>query len=649
MDEYNDKTYIVPADCCADNAEKPLSQDVKLLFSGEKDINDVANVANVATFDLSLAVDAEQETINAAKLVIDNALAECRENPGALGSAEFAEAYKIISGDPALKFEYRSKVKSAKPSGVPMADIDAMAAPQSADGERQDSAAAELIELVMSNGELCFDETADKAFVSANIDGITHTMAIGGKEFTNWISYKYYSDSKESGSFGKSASEAAIKQAGFALSGIAKHEGTKERVHLRVADHNGGHYLFIGDEERHVIEVLPTGRRVIKNSPVKFYAPGSMQSLPMPVDVGDLDQLWEFVNIPEQDRLLVLAWMLEAFRAETPFPILAFCGQHGSVKSSTQSKVRQLIDNNSLNLRTSPKSVDDIFVSAGCNWVASFENISHLTPAMQDALCILATGGGSAARTLYTNDEETIIGVKRPVIINSIPNVITAQDATDRTINIEPPRITYREESEISEAWELAKPSIFGGLLDLFVKTLEQLPRVKLINPPRMADFTRLGEAMAQSLGHPAGTFDVLYKANRAESMAVALESSPAGVAVRELVDAHTGSSPIVFFGTVKSLYEKLSDNHKHNSEGWPRSPKGLSEAIKRQVPALQSLGIEISQSRKSERTAEGRGITIKISKSGNIGNVGNIDLKIIPPEKKFTPFDSVANDSEVF
>ena len=86
----------------------------------------------------------------------------------------------------------------------------------------------------------------------------------------------------------KSASESAIKQAGFALSGIAKHDGEAAQVHLRVADKNGGHYIFIGDADLQVIEVLPRGWRVTNEAPVKFWMPGSMQSLPMPIKDGEL-------------------------------------------------------------------------------------------------------------------------------------------------------------------------------------------------------------------------------------------------------------------------------------------------------------------------------------------------------------------------
>lgn len=617
-------------------------ENAEFLFDGENLPNDVHNVHNVNSLDLSAAVDPAQESKAAAILIVDNALAVCKENPGVFGSPEFIDALKVIYSDPSLYFEYRVKLKTAKPSGVLLSEIDGLAQPPSEGGGGQDSAASELIDLVVGAGRLFFDNVADKPFVCVDVDGVEHTLAIGSKSFIDWLSFTYYTNTKSDDYIGRSASEAAIKQASFALSGIAKHDGENERVYLRTADHNDGHYLFIGDDNRQVIEVLATGWRIIKNSPVKFWSPGSMQSLPIPQLGGDVSQLWQYVNIPADDRLLVLAWLLEAMRAETPKPILALCGTQGSAKSSTQNKLRQLIDNNAVNLRAAPKSIEDVFVSAGCNWLASFENLSHLTPAMQDALCTLATGGGFASRTLYTNSEETIIEVKRPVIVNSIPSVITAQDLTDRAISIELPRIAYREESEINTAWELAKPAIFGGLLDLFVKTLALMPTVKLVNPPRMADFTRLGEAMALALGLPVGTFDALYKANRAESIGRALEASPIATAVRDLVDAHNGSSLLVFTGTMKNLLEKL-DMYKQESHAWPKSPRGLGDILRRQQPALSSLGIDIEISKPGRR-----GIIVDIKKREHRERCEH-GLEDFHAERKKQPSNSAAFDMEVF
>ena len=173
---------------------------------------------------------------------------------------------------------------------------------------------------------------------------------------------------------------------------------------------------------------------------------------------------------------------------------------------------------------------------------------------------------------------------------------------------------------------------------------VELMPTVKLINPPRMADFTRLGEAMAQALGHKPGAFVVLYKANRAESIGRALESSPIAVAVRDMVDAHYAPSKMVFTGTMKQLLEAL-DKYKQESHAWPKSPKGLGDVLRRQQPALTSLGIDIEISKPGKH-----GVNVEIKKRcGELGEHGEHGLGLFQPERKVLPLNSVANNKERF
>ncbi len=605
--------------------------------------NDVPNVPNVPTSDFTinewgdkvfhLNLDAE---IDQAKQVVDAAIEQCKDNPAVLGSDEFKAAYRTLCNESdALLFEYRTKLKAAKPSAVPISAFKDLEGDTESGGGFE-SISSELIALVASQGELFFDDSNRNCFVTVDIESVEHTMLIGSKSFMNWLSYAYYTSTKNNGAeFGMSASESSIKQACYALNGIAEHEGDYHNAYLRTAQKNDTHYLFVANERRQVIEVTATGWRVLNKSPVKFYKTDSMQALPIPVSGGDISELWQFVNVPEKDKPLVLAWMLESLRYETKKPVLAITGMQGTAKSSTNDKIRQLIDPNAANLRAAPKNREDVFVSAGCNWVVCFENISKLTPDIQDAICTLSTGGGFASRKLFTNAEEDIISVMRPVIINSIPTVATAQDLTDRLVAIDLEPLIYREDSEITELWNEAKPAIFGALLDLFVQTLAKLPDVKLNNPPRMADFTKLGEAMMQSQGHPNGVFTSLYIANRTESIAKSLESSPVAVAICEMVEKHCGMSTLVYENTMSNLLAELSNN-KTYGESLPRSPRGLGDALKRQSPALASYGIHITVGHKKERVNSSQGYIVRIRKSGNVGNIGNIG-NIVLTEKDVT------------
>jgi hypothetical protein len=600
------------------NAE-PLKPDAeKINFQSKKGLNLVTEVPDRPT----------EEELQTSIAEIERVLALCRETPRELGSPTFLAALKVIGSDSRLVLEYRDKFKKVKPSSIPMMVFDNAVKQEDPQSESNgdESVASVLIALVTSQSELIYDPHDGQAYVSTSFDGVTRTLAIGSKDFTVGLSYLYYKSTQAAGGRGLSASELQIKQACFALAGMAQFEGTQARVNLRVAKHNGGYYIDLCDDRRRVIEVLPTGWRILDKSPVLFWQPKAMQSLPIPHVGGDVGLLWKYANIPEKDRPLILAWLLDCFRPDTPYPPLGLIGPQGSVKSSTTDKFKQITDNNTVNLRTKPKTVEDIFIGSANSHVLTFENVSHLTHSEQDALCTVSTGGGYATRTLFTDKDETVIEVKRPVIVNSIVNVITAQDLADRAISIECPRIeTYREAAEVEPEWAYDKPSIMGGLLDLFVETLAILPTVRVANPGRMADYTRLGEAMRQAQGSPAGEFDALYKAHKSESVIAALEASPVGVAVRDLVDSHCDNSDTVFYGTVKTLYEKLSAS-VNRSEGWPRSPRGLSEALKRQYPALLALGIEVEHSTQREYTETGRGLTVKISK---IGMLGTTDAKV--------------------
>jgi hypothetical protein len=129
--------------------------------------------------------------------------------------------------------------------------------------------------------------------------------------------------------------------------------------------------------------------------------------------------------------------LIESFRPDTPYPILEIIGEQGSAKSTTQMVLREIIDPNSCNLRIIQKSVDDLFVSASVNHIISYENVSFLSPKIQDGLCTIATGGGHAKRMLYRDADEIVLYAKRPVMLNGISPVVTASDLIDRTITIE--------------------------------------------------------------------------------------------------------------------------------------------------------------------------------------------------------------------
>ncbi|QBQ53830.1 hypothetical protein [Nitrosococcus wardiae] len=517
-----------------------------------------------------------------AKEIAEGAIEAAKMDPGAPFEMEVVEALRLVAElDPAQYMRYRHQMKKA--AGVLVTELDRAVKQGNHTASEQESIADAIVNLVKEAATL-FHDPDGTCYASFEQNGHIETWALGSWGFNEWASFRFYTE------FGKAPRDASLKDAIGTLSGIARFEGEEQEVSLRTAKHGEAYYIDLCDESWSAIEVTSSGWRTVANPPVRFRRTKTMKPLPMPIVGGDIRLLWRSINIPEDDRDLVLAWCLECFRSDTQFPILELSGEQGSGKSDTQSKLRDLIDPNDVNLRAAPSKVEDIFVGAGNNWLVSLNNLSRLTAAQQDAFCTLSTGGGYAGRALFTNKDESLIEAKRPVVFNGISALATAPDLVDRTLRIELPRIKQRRKSSAIEAeFEANKAAIFGGLLDLFVEALSKLPHVDIENLPRMADFAAFGEAIYHALGRKPGGFTEAYQAVQNRAVMSALESSPVSVAIQEYMSQHLHG----FNGTVKRLLGEL-EYYRTLGEAWPKSPKGLADALRRQSPALRVVGIQV-------------------------------------------------------
>lgn len=457
--------------------------------------------------------------------------------------------------------------------------------PDGADNEGKRSQASELVDYIQSRAELFHDANKD-VFATDNETG--ETRRLESRAFKDWLLAGFYQTT------GKSARDQSLREALGTLAGLGRHSGEEHAVNIRVAGRAGVYYVDLAEPERNRVVKIEAGRwEITSNAPVRFIRTESMQPLPEPQQGGDIAALWQIANIQGADRMLVLAWLCECLRPDTPFPVLELLGEQGSAKSTAQTALRRMIDPNSCNLRGAPKAVEDVFVSAGVNWLVSFENISHLTAPMQDAMCILATGGGFAKRKLYSDADETVIQVHRPVVLNGISASITAQDLIDRTLTIETPVITAR--AEVCDLWKQFEDnhgSLFGALLDIMAKALQILPTINLApeDRPRLAEFVRFGMAIAEASGTQGVYFLNHFNEARKESIARSIDASPVASALLDWFDARDKREARM---TCKDILAELERFRPQGTDAWPRSGKGLSDAMRRAAPALRTLDIE--------------------------------------------------------
>lgn len=572
---------------------------VVYLVEGEKDADRLASVGLVATTNAGGAgkwTQSHSQFLRGRRVVIlpDN------DEPGRAHAQKVMKALKGVATDvrtvtlPGLPekgdvsnlldagatvedlLRLLSRTPAAAP-GVPVRDEE--------DGEdRKLSQTDLLVKFVKERFELLHDKNGD---TYARDRHTGEVRRLGSRQFRDRVTAGFYAVAEVA------VRDQAWREALSTLQALARFEGAPQDVYVRIAGHSGRYWIDLCQPgSSRAVEISATGWSTVEQAPVLFVRGESMQPLPDPVRGGSIEPLWDIANVPVQQRMMVLAWMVDSMRPDTPYPGLELVGEQGSGKSTTAEALRRLIDPNGCNLRGAPKTVEDIFVAAGQNHVVCYENVSHLAGPMQDALAILSTGGGFAKRQLYTDGEEHVISVRRPWMINGISVSVTQQDLVDRVISVECPVIASRQSS--SQQWkvfEQALPGVLGALFELVVGGLRELPNVSipLEDRPRLVEFVLLGMAMTKATGAQPGEFLDQFKATRAETVARTLDASPVAAAVLEFID----TIPSGIEASVKDILMRLESYKPMGAEAWPRTPKGLGDALRRASPALRQMGVE--------------------------------------------------------
>ena len=455
-------------------------------------------------------------------------------------------------------------------------------------GEAQQSPKQANILIGLADTAELFHTPEGEAFATVPVDQHSENWPIRSQRFCQWLLRGYYLETKSA------PQSSAVQEALGILESRAHFDGAERPVFLRVAETDGKIFLDLCNENWEVIEIDSKGWRLLSQAPVRFRRARGMSALPQPTHGGSVDQLRPFVNISSEfDWTLLQAWLMAALRGRGPFPIVVEHGEQGSAKSTTARVLRALVDPSTAPLRSEPREVRDLMIAASNGWVISLDNISRIPQWLSDALCRLSTGGGFSTRELYSDSDETILDAQRPVILNGIEELAVRGDLLDRCLILYLPSIPEgkrRPEVSFWKEFELARPAILGALLGAVSGALRRLPKVKLTEMPRMADFAMWATAAEPLLGWRAGAFMKAYTRNQVSSNELALDASPITEPIRRLV-AEDG-----FQGTAAELLKILTNQPDDNKpqRGWPRTPQYLSNMLRRLVPNLRKCGIEV-------------------------------------------------------
>jgi hypothetical protein len=455
-----------------------------------------------------------------------------------------------------------------------------------------------------------FHDPDEETYATVPQDLRKETWPLRSRGFKRWLRYTfYYKEKQRLGGVHEPAPlrESVISDVVKQLEAKAQFEGVRRAVHLRVAEMDGKIYLDLCNRKWQVVEVSSEGWQVRDASdvPVRFIRSKGMAALPLPDEdgFGSVEPLRALLNLQGEDGersfRLILAWLMQALRARGPYPDLVLLGERGSAKSTAARILRSLVDPSTVPLRTMPRNPHDLYIDAVSSWMICLDNISSLPKWLSDTLCMMATGGGFSTRTLFTDREQELFNAMRPIALNGITDVVTADDLVQRSLIVRLPTLAkgaYKTEREIQRELEVFRPQILAALLDAAAEGLRRIDSVKVKALPRMGDFASWAVATEVTLGGEEGSFMEALDLSDEEGAQQALEASPLAEPLYQLAQAN----PDGWEGTASEMLAKLreyADEDLQHTREWPKAANVLSGALKRLAPLFREAGqVQIQQ-----------------------------------------------------
>ncbi len=442
--------------------------------------------------------------------------------------------------------------------------------------------ADKLIALAIKKGITLICDKSGEAYATVSVNGHLENWKVRSAGFKRWLRGIWYEEHSKgiAGNF--------IDEALDTLEAKAVHEGQRCEVYIRVAHKDGAIYIDLCDDAWQCVKISSEGVSIVQDAPVKFVRAFGMLPLPEPVIGGNainkLGKLRDLLNVSDITWKRIVAWILSTY-SEGPYWILILTGEQGTAKSFATRLIRLTVDPSLFELLTAPKEQRDVIFSAVNGHVLAIDNLSGIPAWLSDLLCGVATGTATRMRAYHTNDgTEVAFIAKRPTVLNGI-DLAVRDDLTSRSL-LGPlsPITSQKDEKELRKQFESILPEVLGGIFEILVDVLKNLPNTK--TPAiRMADAGKWVTAAEKALGWTEGEFLRVYEGSRNETVELAIESDIFGTALIELLQKHPN-----WTGTWKELSNVLLMEGEHYAQprNWPTTGKAIAGRLRRLAPALR-------------------------------------------------------------
>jgi hypothetical protein len=348
------------------------------------------------------------------------------------------------------------------------------------------------------------------------------------------------------------------------------------------------------------VKITPNGWKFVPQPPILFMRNYSQQDQVLPEKGGSIWELFDFINIKdEQDKLLLISFLVASLVPHINKPILAISGPAGSGKSECTRVLKTLMD------PTTPASMPPI-VSTGeldklalTSAVMAFDNLSSMKDNVANHFCRLATGAGIRIRKLYKTNEYITFEAVRPIIVNGISQIITQSDLLNRAVPIELSPIEKRiTDDEYRESFSNARPRLLGAMFDLLAKAMSVHPTITRTDWPRMGSFARWGYAVCEALGgnYSGESFMNAYAKAEKVQHDEALHANPLALVLKWFM-----SDKDIWIGSSGELLVGMESNGAPSEIGlytkssfWPDGPRSASISLRKNLNDFKEFGLMV-------------------------------------------------------
>ncbi len=482
-----------------------------------------------------------------------------------------------------------------------------------------------LMELVELEAMTLFHNELREPFAVIQVDNHLEIWPCRSRMFKLWLTKQFWD-------YCGKPLKAETKNSVLALiEARACFSGKEHSLANRVAGVEGSIWYDLVNKHWEAVRITSNGWEIIPAPPILFRRYSHQQAQIHPQQGGDAKRVYEFLNLKDdQQKLLLIVYLVSCFIPDFPHPILAVNGAQGSGKSMLSKIFRKLIDPSAIEVSSFPKEPKELAQLLAHHWCVFFDNVSFLSQWTSDLLCKAVTGDGFAKRELYSDDDDIIYTFRRCIGLNGINQMVSKPDLLERSILLElerPTQAQRKQEKDLLEDFEKAKPFILGGILDTVSKAMQIVPTIKVEKLPRMADFTIWGCAIAEALGHTQEQFLEAYNANIDSQNEQALGGSLVADVVQMFMEEHE-----IWEGSASELLKELtmlaelqSINVKQEPS-WPKAAHRLSKQLNEMKTNLAAVGIQLYRVKGRERVLTLKRITDntvssveRLSESGKI------------------------------